>query len=42
MEWKRMMKNQRHKNDSEAIEPSKKRILLQKKEGIGQINMSYR
>ena len=42
MEWKRMMKNQRHKNYSEAIEQSKKRILLEKKGRIGQINMSYR
>lgn len=42
MEWKRMMKNQRHKNYSEAREQSKKRILLEKKEGIGQINLSYR
>ena len=27
-----MMKNQRHKQDYEAMEPSKKRILLEKKQ----------
>ena len=36
------MKNERRKQNYEAMEPSKKSMLLQKKQGILQINLNYK